>query len=130
MESVPAPTILLLLGRKPQAVAASREIRKQADRLPSVTRGWHTQLLDYDCDLLTAEELLAAAGRSRQSLCEAHYRIALHCLAEGDRSGAREHFRRCIAKNFFILLPYYWSRAFLGRMDEDPAWPLWIPLRE
>jgi serine/threonine protein kinase len=29
-----------------------------------------------------------------------------------------------------IAVEYHWSRLFLKRMDQDPNWPPWIPLRE
>jgi serine/threonine protein kinase len=119
-------TVLLFLGRKAEAVAASREIRRQAD-LHGIEAG---PVLDYACGLISADELLEAAGRSRVRRSGAHFRIALHLLADGDRSGAREQFRRCIAANFLFAASHVWAEAFLARMEQDPAWPPWIPLRE
>ncbi len=62
--------------------------------------------------------------------CTAHFQIALHLLADGDRAGARDHFRRCVATNYFITMPYHWAAAFLARMEQDPAWPPWIPQKK
>src|SRR5207249_1338563 len=55
-------TILLLLGRKEEAVAASREIRKRTEQLPSARADWQRRLLDYDCELISEDELLNAAS--------------------------------------------------------------------
>jgi tetratricopeptide (TPR) repeat protein len=118
-------TILLLLGRKGEAVAASRELRRQADHL-RIAVG---PALDYDCGLISADELLQAAGRSRMRRSSAHFRIALHLLADGDRAGAREQFRQCVAASFVFAAQHVWAQAFLARMEQDPAWPPWIPAK-
>jgi hypothetical protein len=61
--------------------------------------------------------------------CEAHFLIALHDLADRDRAAARSHFRKCADTRAFIYWDWIWARAFLKRMDEDPTWPPWIPLK-
>jgi serine/threonine protein kinase len=122
-------TILLFLGRKRDAVAASRELRPEVDLLQ-----WghdrQQPLLDFDSGRISADELLAAAGRSGLRRCTAHFQIALHLLAEGDRAGARDHFRRCVASNLFLTAFHQWAEVFLARMQQDPAWPKWIPTKQ
>jgi tetratricopeptide (TPR) repeat protein len=122
-------TILLLLGRKAEAVAVCREARRQAVLPPPEAEGRYW-VMDYGSELITADELLQAAGRSRGRRSFCHYRIALQLLADGDRAGAREHFRRCVAANFVFAAAHGWAKAFLARMEQDPAWPPWIPMKE
>jgi hypothetical protein len=124
--------IPLLLGRKPDSVRACLEVRGDATAsVPptarkSVTNGY----LDYLCDLISEDELLRAAGRCRPMLCEAHFQIGLRHLAENDRDGAREHFRKCVDTRVFIYWDYVWARAFLDRLERDRRWPEWIGRRE
>jgi hypothetical protein len=59
--------------------------------------------------------------------CEAKFVIGMRRLAEGDRSGAREFFQKCVATRVLIYWEYLWAGAFLKRMNEDPTWPPWIP---
>jgi hypothetical protein len=125
------PMILLLLGEKAEAVRAYSQLRKDV----ITTRhddwawldGWSLKSLDYNCGLITADVLLKAAGRSPLKLCEAHWEIGLWRLSTGDRAGARDHWRKCVATQDFENWAWLWARAFLNRMNEDPAWPPWIP---
>ena len=47
-------------------------------------------------------------------------------LADGDREAARAHFQKSVATDVFLYVEHDWSRAFLARMEADPAWPSWI----
>ena len=50
-------------------------------------------------------------------------------LAEADRDGAKEHFRKARDTQVTFLvdsLACELSRSFLSRMEADPAWPPWI----
>jgi tRNA A-37 threonylcarbamoyl transferase component Bud32/tetratricopeptide (TPR) repeat protein len=123
--------IPLLLGRKPDAVRASLAIR--ADPTPPVARwykGWYHRYLDYLCDLIPEDEFLRAAGRCRPKLSDAHFVIGLRHLADGDRKGATAHFRQCADTRVFIYWDHMWARAFLKRLEDDSAWPPWIPPRK
>jgi lipoprotein NlpI len=124
------PRILLLLGLRSDAINAARESRSRAERTVPWLYEWYGRVLDHDCGLISDDELLAAAGRERLHQCEAHFYIALTRLADGDRTGAAEHFRECIRTRIFDYIEYGWSRAFLARMDQDPTWPPWIPAKE
>jgi tetratricopeptide (TPR) repeat protein len=123
---VTAPMILLLLGQGPEAIRASQAIRGEPAALPPWDPDWYRRYLDYFCGALTGEELLQAAGPCRPKRCEAHFAIGLHRLAEGDREGAKEHFRKCAATRIFIYWDYMWARAFLERLENEPGWPPWI----
>jgi hypothetical protein len=125
------PMILLLLGEKEAAVRAYTQLRKDVIK----TRhddwdwldGWSLKDLDYNCGLITAEELLKAAGRSPMKLCDAHWEIGLWRLSTGDRAGAQDHWRKCVATRDFENWAWLWARVFLARMQKDPSWPPWIP---
>jgi hypothetical protein len=127
---VAAPMILLLLRRGPEAAQASRKIRDDPAALPPWDPDWYLRYLDYYCGTITGDELLKAAGTCRPKLCEAHCAIGLHRLAEGDREGAKNHFRKCYATRVFIYWDRMWARAFLERLVNEPSWPPWIPLKK
>jgi tetratricopeptide (TPR) repeat protein len=122
--------LLRLLGRKPQAEEVCRQIRARLTGPFPDRPEWNKKLLDYNCGELTDEQLLQGAGSSRWDQCEAHFVMAMRKLADGNRANAREHFRQCIATGVFRFYEYRWSRAFLSRMEKDPNWPPWIPLKK
>jgi serine/threonine-protein kinase len=124
------PMILLLLGRGPEAVQAGLKIRSDPALIPPWYEGWYHRYSDCQCGLITEDELLQAAGACRPKRCEAHFLIGLRHLAEGDRPGARTHFRRSADTRVFIYWDYMWARAFLARLEQDPDWPPWIPLKK
>ena len=124
------PHILLLLGREEDAVRAAVRNRQQPAAVPFWYDDWYPRYLDYQSGSITEGSLLDAAAGSRTKLCEALLLIGLRHLAEGDRAGARERFRRCVRTGVFIFWDYDWARAFLRRLEDDPAWPPWIPPRE
>ena len=88
------------------------------------------RLLEFGSGTLPADRLLAAAGSSRLHQCEYHFFIGMARLADGDRDGARLHFRRAVQTRVVWYVDYTWSLAFLSRMDADPDWPRWIPRRK
>ena len=128
------PLLLLFLGQKQKAIQAARQIRKEPDAVPfwheyetgQRTQNWYCQYLDYLSDRMSEEDFLQAARASRTKRCEAHFVIALKHLCEGDRSGAREHFEKCVETRVFIFWDWIWARAFLKRVQQDPTWPRWI----
>jgi tetratricopeptide (TPR) repeat protein len=124
------PWIPLLLGRQAEAVAAAQQSRERVAQMPPWMFEWYRHLLDYQCDMISAEELLAAAAGSRLHQCEAHFHIGLGLLAEGDRTGAREHFSAAVQTHVFVYYEYVWSRNFLARLEQDPTWPPWISVKE
>jgi len=120
-------TILRLSGNERAALDACPALSERFSRLPDWVLEWYQRPLDYNCDRISEEELLTAAGNSHWRQCEANFFIGIRRLAEGDRAGATEHFRRSVRTGVFIFLEYRWSRRFLARLEEDPAWPPWIP---
>jgi tetratricopeptide (TPR) repeat protein len=124
-----APLLLFLLGKKEEATHASLKVNDKEAQSPFGNDSWYHKCRDYNCGLVSADELLKAAEISRLMQCEAHFLIALHDLADRDRAGARAHFWKCADTRAFIYWDWIWARAFLKRMDEDPTWPPWIPLK-
>jgi tetratricopeptide (TPR) repeat protein len=121
------PILLLLLSEKSEAVAASREFRSHPDRLPRLRRSFYENILAFNCDDMNADQLLAAAGRSKWDQCEAQFFIGVHSLAAGDRTEASRHFRAAVAARCNGFLALDWSQAFLIRLEVDAHWPKWIP---
>jgi len=121
---------LLLLGRRTDAMVASRELRKHPERLTGLNHEHYLRILDYCGGSISEEEFLRAEAGSRWNQCEAHFYMALDRLSQGDRAGAREHFQKALATGVFEFLEYDWSRLFLKRMEQDPTWPRWILLKE
>jgi tetratricopeptide (TPR) repeat protein len=120
-------TILRLSGDERAAMEACPTLDERFSRLPDWVLEWYQRPLNYNCDRISKEELLAAAGNSHWRQCEANFFIGIRRLGDGDRAGATEHFRRSVRTGVFYFLEYRWSRRFLVRLEEDPAWPPWIP---
>jgi hypothetical protein len=51
-------------------------------------------------------------------------------LSDGDRAGAREHFQKSLDTKFYGNNAYPYARAFLARLNRDPEWPKWIPVKK
>jgi tetratricopeptide (TPR) repeat protein/tRNA A-37 threonylcarbamoyl transferase component Bud32 len=129
METFALQTIPRLLGRKAEAIEACRNFRPEFGAFGSWRNGWFQRVLAYNCDLIDSNEFLKDAGASRWNQCEAHFHIGITCLADGDRSAAREHFKKCVAVRIFYSFEYQWGRAFLARLEQNPSWPPWIPIK-
>jgi hypothetical protein len=126
------PGYLQLLG--PEYGAKAREIsleirERSAHLIPTYRDRWYHHLLAFQCGLMDGEALLKKAGENRCNQCEAHFYIGLRRLAEGKRSEAKACFRRVLDTGVFLYEEYFWSRAFLARID-DPAWMPWVPVLE
>jgi hypothetical protein len=72
---------------------------------------------------VTEGALLQSAGSSRVALCNFRFGAGLWALGRGDRDAATSHFRAAVAAGTPIRPEYHWSRAFLARLESDPAWP-------
>jgi tetratricopeptide (TPR) repeat protein len=121
---------LYYLGMPQAAAQASSKIRQRPAGIFVWREDWYLKHLDYNCGRITEEGLLKFAAGVPPPLCEAHFLIGLRLLSEGDRVGAREHFQKCCDTRIFIYWDYTWARAFLKRLELDPAWPPWIPGKE
>jgi serine/threonine protein kinase len=122
--------ILRLLGHKAESEALCVDFGKHLDQFPPARREHYRLLLEYAAGKLSAGQLLRATAASRQELCVAHLYVAVTALAEGDRGRARLHFRKALATRAWIKFAYDLSWAFLARMEQDPNWPPWIPVKK
>jgi tetratricopeptide (TPR) repeat protein len=122
-------TVLLLLQRKSEVVAASRDLLERHHRLPRLRNTFHKNWLAFNAGKLTAQDFEKAAGDSRLEKCVTHHAIGMMRLAEGDREAARAQFRKSAATRYFFNFELDWSRFMLERMEKDPNWPPWIKPR-
>jgi serine/threonine protein kinase len=126
------PAYLQLLG--PEYGAKTREIaldirKRQAHLVSNYRDRWYHELLAFHCGLIDEGALLKKAGENRCNQCETHFYIGLRRLAEGKRLEAKACFRRVLDTGVFLYEEYFWSRAFLARID-DSAWMPWVPVLE
>jgi tetratricopeptide (TPR) repeat protein len=121
--------ILRFMGRKQEAIEASRRFLARPDRFPAVRKESFRQALEYCAGHGSETDLLQSVQASRLDLSNAHLSIALTALADGDREKARRHLQRCFDTRYFEALPYSLSRRLLARMTQNPAWPPWIKPR-
>jgi hypothetical protein len=124
---ITAQTVLCLLGKKEEAVRASKTLQKQPERFYTLRREPMLRCLSYNAGDLSADELIGRAKGSRWDQCLAHYYVAMTKLAEGDRRGAQEHFDQVVKTRAFIWAPYDLSWVFQARLANDPTWPWWLP---
>lgn len=125
-----ALVILLLLG---DTDLASQGYQQELQR-PEQWTSWFGfspdhlhKFFEFGAGLATSEQLEAASGSSRWSQNTSQFLIALKRLSQGDREGAKTHLRKCLQSDNFFGPEAWWGQAFLERLDQDPAWPAWIP---
>jgi tetratricopeptide (TPR) repeat protein len=122
---------LQFLGERDQARAACREARRRVESDVAANRELLQPLFDYLDGTISEDALLEkAAGPSRRLLCSAHLAIGLTHLSGGDRDGARKHFAAGVATRFINNWEHDWNRALLARIEKDPTWPPWIPMKK
>jgi Tfp pilus assembly protein PilF len=120
---------LLLLGQHEESRKTCKGYLDQ--RITSPIKNAELQrALEYLSGSLSAEAYLKAAGESRVDETNVHYFVGLTHLAHGDRKAAREHFRKAVQTGGFEYDHYELCWAFLGRMEQDPRWPPWIPIKK
>src|SRR5262249_44764210 len=96
--------MLRFLGQKREAVEASRACRRTPERLFPARLEQLRLALDYCCGDLSEERLAEGARKSRMTLGNAHFCVALTHLANGDRERARQHFRLVVETGAFPIL--------------------------
>jgi tetratricopeptide (TPR) repeat protein len=122
-------TVLCLLGKKEDAVRASKALLGQPERFYTLRRDPLLRCLHFNVGDLPADELIRRAGRSRWDQCLAHYSVAMTKLAEGDRKGAQQHFDKLVKTRAFGWGEYDMGWVFQSRFAKDPNWPPWIPVK-
>ena len=118
--------LLLFLGRRDEAAAVLRGFRPPL-ALSGEWRAFYEAMSRFNRGELSEEAYLATAGTSRWRRAWAYRQAGIFRLSRGDRAGARNHFRQVVATRTIWYYEWVWARMFLDRMEQDPAWPPWIP---
>jgi serine/threonine protein kinase len=121
--------VLLLLGRKEHAQESYKGFRGRFVSSP-LWKDFYEAMGQFSRGEISEDAYLAKAGRSRWQQCLAHMAIGLCRLADGDRSAARDHFSRAIQTRAIWLFEWNWCEMLLSRLEQDPHWPSWIPLKK
>jgi hypothetical protein len=117
-------TLLCTLGYKDEAVAVLR-----AHVQLGSAEAWDKDLLDYWTEAISEHEFWKIRSGSMWGRHRGHYEVALVRLTKGDRAGAREHLRQAVQTRVILPYPAYFCTSFLARMEKDPTWPPWIPMK-
>jgi serine/threonine protein kinase len=124
-------TALLVLGRKAEAQSYVRGQSAPGRQLGPKRQDFSERYRAYASGEDPSEEALLRAARGlRSQRCRAHFLIGMTHLADGDRGGAKYHLRQADANRCYNLFIEYLSLALLARLDNDPAWPPWIPTKK
>jgi tetratricopeptide (TPR) repeat protein len=121
--------VLLLLGRRQQAQASYKRFRGRFVSSP-LWKEFYEAMGQFSRGEIAEDTYLAKAGRSRWQQCLARTAIGLCRLADGDRWAAREHFSQAIQTRAIWLFEWNWCEMLLSRLEKDPRWPPWIPLKK
>lgn len=121
--------VICLLGRRAEAIARLRRARDRYKMNPLIKHRIVAKV-DYICDVISEQDYVKALRQSRFAQCDGYWTIALRRLADGDRAGAAEYFRESLKTNYYPAFAWLQSRMALARMEQDPNWPPWIPLKE
>jgi tetratricopeptide (TPR) repeat protein len=123
----PAPP-LLLLGDKTEAQVA---IRRTTSR-PGISQSLKANLAlrQFSNGETSEAAYLASVAGQRDNECHAHFYIGLFRLAEGNRSAAKNHFTKAVQTHSIASFPCGFSLMFLTRLQTNPNWPPWIPVRK
>ena len=121
--------ILFFLGQTERAMAACRQVRQST---PAPSRFWRPfteHWVRYVCGETSDEDLIQLAKDSRVDQASAFHIVAIRRLGEGERAKARACFQKATAMALFGLADHDFSWIFLKRMELDPTWPPWIPMK-
>jgi tetratricopeptide (TPR) repeat protein len=124
-------TVLQYLGEKEKACKLLQDFRPRFEHYPQYLMNFYRNHLDYlrNPDETAAEKWLATADLPSRVQGYIHPFIGITRLGDGNRAAARRHFE--LGRK--LRDPYYpasvLNNAILARMDRDPDWPPWIPVR-
>jgi tetratricopeptide (TPR) repeat protein len=135
--SVDALRTLLLAELHPQDLSLARAAcEEMVKRHGSAGKVSSSQLLLLLMDMRVEEsedqllKSLKVVHPSRAHRNQTHCAIAFKRLADGDRAGAREHFRQAVETHMAFYYGTDLNRCILARMEKDKDWPPWIPLKK
>jgi serine/threonine protein kinase len=118
--------LFLLLGLRDEAIADYRAAQQQSnDKLAEIV---HSSF-DFACGAITESELLSKHA-DRPHLLRARFLAGLIRLNEGDRKRARELFKMAKEVQYSPYVDLDFVSTLLVRMEHDPNWPPWIPMKE
>jgi hypothetical protein len=117
---------LMLLGLPNESREAYRVAKT---RLPKDIDELEPPIVDYCCGDRSETDLLNISG-DRWFRFHAYNHVALKQLASGDRSRAIENFRNARSIRMYAFVPWELANNFVLRMEDDPNWPPWIPLKK
>jgi tetratricopeptide (TPR) repeat protein len=119
-----ATAALLFLGKRKEAA----EFVRDGDRTAGLVMD-QNPLAKYLEDPMSEEAYLKSARPGRLGSFN-HYMIGLVRLSDGDRVGAREHFKKVVDTRFYSHIAYPYARVFLERLEGKPGWPTWIDAKK
>lgn len=116
--------MLLVLGEYDEAAALYQEALSS---LPADAVEEPRFRLVFD-DNAVAEAIDSMEGNWTTSNCYNY--IAFKNLAVGKRTEALKWFRKCLEHPLEDYMPYEFTMTCMSRLEQDPTWPPWIPMRE
>jgi hypothetical protein len=120
---------LFLLGAKSEAQEAMRRTPPPPAISKQITHA-SIALRRFSNGEISESEFLASVAGDRRLECNAHFYVGLFRLAEGNRAAAKEHFTKAVQMHAIASSIFNYSLMFLTRLQTDPTWPPWIPLRK
>jgi serine/threonine protein kinase len=118
---------LLLLGAKHEALVATQAGLARYGPVPA-DDPWKP-ISDYYLGELTDSQILNLQT-IRWVRFYAHYTVALHHLASGNRTIAYKQFQNAVRIRPILSFDGELARVYQMRMTQDPNWPPWIPVRK
>jgi len=128
-----AATGFRLLGREPAAAALMAEYRDSVAFSGTADNdcpdGWQESLFGFVAGELSFDRLaeIAPVGTSaRRILGEAHYHAGAMALSAGDRTRAKDHFRRAYHAFDGSMGYTFHAEVLLRKLENDDTWPPWV----
>ena len=127
---------LRLLGRATEAteLLAGRADRVSFDHglVPPQSEDWIAALYEFSAgsgSLVDLDQQFGEPDWPRQLRAEAHFHAGARALASGERDRAGYHFLTARDAHDSELRYTFHAAIVWEKLQEDPEWPSWIPLR-
>jgi tetratricopeptide (TPR) repeat protein len=121
--------LLLLLGKKGQALASMQKFRPPF-ALSQDWKAFYEATRQFGCGELSEKTYLDRARPSRWMQVTALRHIGLIQLANGDRAGARDNFKKAVATRTIWSYEWFWAQLLLSHMSHmelEPKRPVRCP---
>ena len=118
-------TVLTLLGDPLRAKDMAMQFR-DACQNTEIWRPW-LPIADFMLGNCPEEDLLTTYPDHKGRHTMAKFAMAIESLSRDNRDATREHFQAVRTANISGMVPDYWSRAFLERLEGPRADPNWLP---